>query len=394
MKRPIRSLTSIFLALFTALVVSVSPVFANEYQQEIDRINEEIEAGEAEVESLQYQANTLQGKLTELQGETASLESQIATTQQNITDKENAIAGAEADLVRQREILAENIRVLYRNSNLDSLEILASSNDFSDFIEKQENLESLKTKIQDTIESIEETRKQLEQERKDLEGLQAQQETQRSELYAAQNVQQNLLEQTQGEEARYQDLLGDLEQQRAEAEAALEAYLARLAAQAAAANFGASLGPVAAGEAIGGVGSTGMSSGYHLHFEIREGESLLNPSSMFGSNYQWPVSGGSLTQSYGCVAPYYTYSRKCDNGMSLHAGIDIAAPKNTPVLASAGGELLALGCSADILGFSAYGYMGVIAHADGRLSLYAHMTPPAGSAAEATCGQDNFGFYH
>ncbi len=70
--------------------------------------------------------------------------------------------------------------------------------------------------------------------------------------------------------------------------------------------------------------------------------------------YAWPAQG-ALTSGYG-----YRWGR-------LHAGIDIAAPVGTPVLAAASGEVIEAGWSS-----GGYGNLVKLQHLDGSITLYAH----------------------
>lgn len=67
---------------------------------------------------------------------------------------------------------------------------------------------------------------------------------------------------------------------------------------------------------------------------------------------QWPVTG-TVTSLFG--------------GRRRHSGLDIAAPRNTPVLAAADGEVTYSGN-----GLRGYGNLVVIDHGQGVVTLYAH----------------------
>jgi lipoprotein NlpD len=67
---------------------------------------------------------------------------------------------------------------------------------------------------------------------------------------------------------------------------------------------------------------------------------------------QWPLTG-TITSRFG--------------GRRRHTGLDIAAPRNTPVLAAADGEVTYSGS-----GLRGYGNLVVIDHGQGVVTLYAH----------------------
>jgi murein DD-endopeptidase MepM/ murein hydrolase activator NlpD len=70
--------------------------------------------------------------------------------------------------------------------------------------------------------------------------------------------------------------------------------------------------------------------------------------------YAWPAQG-ALTSGYG-----YRWGR-------LHAGIDIAAPVGTPVIAAASGEVIEAGWNS-----GGYGNLVKLQHLDGSVTLYGH----------------------
>lgn len=78
--------------------------------------------------------------------------------------------------------------------------------------------------------------------------------------------------------------------------------------------------------------------------------------------YRQPFRGEyPITQKYGEYIAGVTVGEK-------HTGIDYACPVGTPILASAGGVVIAAGW--DLTG---YGFRVILKHADGRATLYAHL---------------------
>ncbi len=138
---------------------------------------------------------------------------------------------------------------------------------------------------------------------------------------------------------------------------------------------------VAAGQTIATVGTTGASTGNHLHFEMRKGTTAVNPFSIpyngedkninniltSALNASEPTLPESLT--YPLPAEYTSISEGMgDNGYIGHAGIDIPAPTGTEVYAADNGEVI----YADWLG--GYGNCVILKHSNGCFTVYAHLS--------------------
>jgi septal ring factor EnvC (AmiA/AmiB activator) len=368
------SLTSVrrpaLLACIAVLLLSLLPrinqpaqaLTPSELQAQIGNLQEEIAANQAKVEDLAAQADTLKAKISEYQIQIANTQNKIDLTNLKIEKLERQIVAAEKDLEHQKGILAESLRELYKRGNITTVELLASSDSYSDFISQQEYLSRLKDGIQESAQKVQALKDQLEDDQKDQKNLKEELEGQRQVLDSQRAEQQQLLDETEGQESEYQALVESLKKQQREAENALIAALGSGSYKA------APIGPVDAGEIIGNIGSSGLSSGPHLHLEVRVNSAVTNPGPYI--QYQ-PVSPLIITQSYGNPDPIY-YS-------GYHPGIDYA-PGSGAISAIAPGYLYR-GCSNDMLGTSnnAYGYAAIVDHGGGVISIYSHMSggPPA-----------------
>ncbi len=370
--------------LFLSFLLATSVNNASAGKEEVLRakttqLEDEIAANEALINNLKAQANSLKNKIAELQTEIINANNKIKLTELRIEELRIEIEQTELELERQKELLKHALVTLYKEGNISTIELLASSDSYTDFINQQEYLSRMKDQVHESVDKVEALKVKLESEKEKQDELLLEQETQRDIVANKKAEEQRTLERTEGEEARYQAIVEDLSAQKAEAEAALNNYLASLIGNA------VSLGPVSAGEVIGALGNTGYSTGPHVHFKIYTPETIqfgVDPiSTMNQFGWTWPVAGGGvLTQPWGCSG-LGIYSWNPAHGCGWHDAIDVAAPEGTPLVAIASGDVIHRGCLYTGTIFSTF--MVIIDHGNGYYSSYAHMVAPSDAAYNA-----------
>lgn len=273
-KSPLRQLprlTPLIAASVVVVGIVLAPVIkADSYDEQIKLRQKEQSAAQAQSDVLAVKAEGIQGVVDGLRNQIAVLQSQIDVNTTRHTELTKKIEEAKKKLEEQRTLLASSIRSMTIEGDISPLEMLATSKNISDFVDKQEYRNRIKENITTTVDEIERLRKQLDE--------------QRLEVTRILNEQKRLRGQVASKEAEASANLAQVNQTKAGFDAAVQqkaSEIASLRAQQRAANLAAFGGGVFVASGNGG-------GGYPY------------------DNVGYPCWGGG-----GCTDPWGLYKREC-----------------------------------------------------------------------------------
>lgn len=159
----------VFVMVFSVLAGGsrITTVFADQFDEKIEKLSEQNDKASSNLEQLGSEASDLEDAIAKLQKQINTLQTQISETQSKIDNLEKDIRQAQKELDKQRDLLGQNIRAMYVEGDISTLEMLASSKDLSEFVDKQQYRNSVQTKIKETLDRVNELRNQLK-DKKDL----------------------------------------------------------------------------------------------------------------------------------------------------------------------------------------------------------------------------------
>lgn len=152
------------------------------------------------VAQLQNQATSYQNAIDQLQGQINQLEVVINSNLAEQTDLQNRITAAQAQLDQERKTLGENIKAMYLEGNVSMLEILASSKNLSQYVDKQQYRNAVSDKVKSSVDTINNLKAQLLAQQKQLQGLIDSEQSQKNQLASAQYQQQSMLNYNQSQQ--------------------------------------------------------------------------------------------------------------------------------------------------------------------------------------------------
>lgn len=279
----------------------------NEKRKEVNEINQNIY-------SLDQKINSSQEKLDNLQLQLKGLNVDIRKAKDNI-------AQIESDINENEALLKERLRVMYKTSDIAYLQIIFESNNIKELLSNLHNIQRIVNYDKELLSKLEESRKKTEAQRVILEESKAEMTQIQEKVKLEQaEIESNLNVQMQEKGKITQDIekLKLQEQELQKESLAIEKRIQQLT-------------------------TTSSTKPYS------------------GGIMGWPLSvKGKITSPFGSRTNPISKQRE------YHQGVDIAAPKGTPVLAAGDGTVISSQYQ------NSYGNVIMVDHGGGIVTLYAH----------------------
>lgn len=271
------------------------------------------------------QKELLERQIDATQDEIDNISRQISKYNELIAQKQTELETAEAQERAQYELFCKRVRIMEEGGEVSYWSILFSSDSFSDLLDNALIVEEIMEYDNQIMNQLLAIQKQIEEDKAALEDARRQQEAAKKEQEAARAA-------LKAQQTEVDALIAQINTQEDQIQAA-EAQLKRAAAE-----IDAEV-RAAEKELSGQIGNVPSESGFLWPLD-----NYNTLSSLFGSRTH-PITGRP----------------------NNHSGIDIPAPRNTPIRAAKSGVVTTS------KRHSSYGNYVVVSHSDGTSTLYAHM---------------------
>lgn len=201
--------SKVFAAIVLGLLVSyttfpgVKTAWAAATCSTIADCTNQINQSKSAVNDLRTQAVSYRDAVARLQSQISLVQSEITVNKAEQARLEKAIAEAQAEINYQKSVLGTDLRTMYIEGHMTPIEALATSNNLSDYVDKEEYRQAVQNSIQVSLDKIAKMQAQLQSQREQVASLLSQQQAQADELSAARAEQASLLSLNQSQQAAY-----------------------------------------------------------------------------------------------------------------------------------------------------------------------------------------------
>ena len=176
---------------------------ADKFDAQIRALSDQNSSSQSQVSNLQSQASSYQDAISKLQAQIDSIQASLAANQTKQADLQAQIEAAKVKIAQQKAYLGEDIKAMYVDGGLSTIEQLASSNNLSDYIDKEEYRTTVQNKVDSIIKEIAVLQVKMQQQKQEVEVLIASEKQQNDQLGSSQSEQQGLLSYNEGQQAAF-----------------------------------------------------------------------------------------------------------------------------------------------------------------------------------------------
>ena len=291
----------------------------NNKNKQKEQLQEELDQSKKDLEAVQSELNALEQKIYRAEGEIRELTVELNETKEEIVKGLEELEQLKKDIEKQNDDLNARLRSMYKNGDVGMLSVVFGSSSMSDVLTNMDMVQRIYNADAELLASIQEQYELVDAQNQKLEALKAQLEVQQAEVEARKAA---LEEDRQEVAARKKEV---------------QANTDSLAAQYDAVKKEAD--------------------------SISETIKVLQSQNTqyIGGAMCWPSQASTRITS-----PFGWRYLSLLGGRNYHTGVDIGAAGGTNILAANSGKVIKAGWN------NSYGYMVMVDHGGGIVTLYAH----------------------
>lgn len=333
-------------------------------EQTLKKANEKVSNKRQQCDNVNKQIMSTKTQIKEINDNIIKLDKEIAV-------KASEIANKQKDIDKNTDILMKRLVAVYKAGEVHAIDLILSAKTFDDFIDKAEIINRIGEHDSKLINALKNDIAEIEKEKNTIESKKTTVEAEKTSLSKKENELQNLFSENE-------KLLKDLEGEQALTQAEIDENNAEY--------------QKIQNEIMRYYVDEARRKAEQLSKRGNLSQKIVNMSvTPSGERFAWPVPGYTRLSS--------NYMEK--RGNTYHKGIDIASPGiyGKPVVAADQGFVFAKysGCAHDYGKLHScgcgggYGNYVIIAHGNGKISLYGHLASVSVSEGQTVARGEKIG---
>jgi surface antigen/peptidoglycan hydrolase CwlO-like protein len=189
--------------LVVGLGIAAPMVRADQFDDQINSLRSDNSTAQSNLSNLQAQASSYQDAINQLQVQISAIQAAIAANEAQQATLQAQIVADQLKIDEQKSVLANDVKATYISGQITPVEMLATSSNLSDYIDKQQAYAAVQDNIQKTVKEITTLQKSLQSQKAEVDLLLAGQKTQNEQLSSAQAQQASLLNYNESQQSAY-----------------------------------------------------------------------------------------------------------------------------------------------------------------------------------------------
>ncbi len=186
------------------LFIAATPlVYAQSLQDQINALDAQNNQKQQSVSDLQLQATSYQDAINKLQTQIGSIENALSASKAQQAHLQQQIDIDKHEIAVKKASLAEDVKTMYVDGQMSTIEELATSKNLSDYVDKEEYRTSVQNQLNDKIKEVAALQAKLESQKQEVDLLVNTQQQQQAKLDSDNQEQTKLLGYNQNQQSNY-----------------------------------------------------------------------------------------------------------------------------------------------------------------------------------------------
>ncbi len=198
-----RARTVAVLVIGVAFIAASPLVYAQSLQDQINALNAENNHKQQNVNDLQLQATSYQDAINKLQTQIGSIEGALSASRAKQADLQQKIDADKQEIKVKKASLAEDVKTMYVDGQMSTIEELATSKNLSDYVDKEEYRTTVQNQLNAKIKEVANLQAKLESQKQEVDLLVNTQQQQQAKLDSDNQEQAKLLGYNQSQQSNY-----------------------------------------------------------------------------------------------------------------------------------------------------------------------------------------------